>query len=189
MIKGNYEIFDDLAWQYRAYQASGIWALRYTSSAGLDVTPTTILPVDIIPWNELYQGDYSSIPSLVQTATSQILQREQERIAQRAWNVFHTSSIPDFIFSDLTESPLPSTSGTSPYGPSFSTVMGSSADITVYSDRWSWINDPTQGMWPQWNGYSNSFQVALASISLRVESEPYSRFYWYVSSTSYPIIW
>ena len=92
LLKGNYEIFDDLAWQYRAYQASGIWALQYASSSGLDVTPTTILPVDLTTWTELYQGDYSSAPSVVQDATKKILQREQQQIAQRSWNIFHASS-------------------------------------------------------------------------------------------------
>lgn len=181
LLKGNYEIFDDLAWQYRAYQASGIWALQYASSSGLDVTPTTILPVDLTTWTELYQGDYSSAPSVVQDATKKILQREQQQIAQRSWNIFHASSIPDFVFSTLTASPLPS-------GASFETVMGSSADVTVYNDRWSWITNPTQGMWQQWNGYSNAVQVGFVGINLRIYSEGYSRFYnW--DSSSYPIIW
>ncbi len=125
--------------------------------------------MDLTPWEKIYQGDYLATPSLVTTATGNILQREQLSIAQRSWDIFHTSSIPNFVFSTLTASPLPS-------GASFTTVMGPSADVTLYPDRWNWINDPTQGMWQQWNGYSNALQVGLAGISLQVRAEPYSRF-------------
>ncbi len=87
----------------------------------------------------------------------------------------------DTLLSILTKSPLPS-------GASFTTVMGYSADVTVFGERWTWINYPTVGMWPQWNGYNNPTQLGLAGINLHIYSEGYSLFYGY-SSSSYPIIW
>ena len=57
-MKGNYDIFDDLAWQFRAYQASGIWALRHvTATPGADMPG--IRAIDLLYWDQLWAGEHA----------------------------------------------------------------------------------------------------------------------------------
>jgi hypothetical protein len=55
-VYANWLIFNDLAWQFRAYQASGIWALRYTRSSGYDIETGSDTPIDVTNWNLMYLG-------------------------------------------------------------------------------------------------------------------------------------
>ena len=52
LLDGNWVIFDDLAWQFYAYQTSGIWALRYVDSTAADNRPTS-RAIDMVSWEEM----------------------------------------------------------------------------------------------------------------------------------------
>jgi len=85
LMTGNYDIFDDLGWQFRAYESSGIWALRYVDDKKLG--GPAIRTFEIGPWNQLWQGEYSSSATLVTTANFNLTRREQEHIVQPAWTI------------------------------------------------------------------------------------------------------
>lgn len=180
LMKGNYDIFDDLAWQFRAYQASGIWALRHIDVKGLG--GPAIRPFEIGPWNQMWQGEYSPSVSLVQAANYALTRREQEFIVQPAWTIFSNGFIGlEYLLGVLAESPLPG-------GEDFTTVVGLTRDITLFSDRWTWLDSPGNGIWADWTGLSTAGRTGLVTIPLQTRAQSYSIFY--ISSAGlFPIIW
>lgn len=108
LIDGNNDIYSDLAWQFRAYQASGIWALRYTSENGLDQQNGSDRPIDIATWEEIFQGDTQSNSSQTLDGNFKTTQREQQFIVQGAWNEIAADplGVGATLFSDLAISPI-----------------------------------------------------------------------------------
>lgn len=181
LMQGNYDIFDDLAWQFRAYDTSGIWALRYVKLKGLD-TPF-IRRIDIPPWENLWAAEYTSSGSLIRSANYQLTEREQRYIVQPAWTIFATSGITglEYLLGILAKSPLPG-------GADFSTVVGLTAKITSFPDRWAWIDSPGNGIWHDWTTLSSGARTGLVTVSLRTRAQSYSLVYG-LSFGLFPIIW
>jgi len=184
LMKGNYDIFDDLAWQFRAYETSGIWALRHVRTKGLDTPGRAI---DILYWNQLWQGEYSSSTTLVRTANLNLTNREQQFIVQDAWNDFATHGVVglEYLLGVLAQSPVKDVVGGAD---SFTSVRGLTADITAFSDRWVWIDDASKGIWQDWTGLSTGARTGMVTIPLRTRAESFSIFYIY-SLGLFPIIW
>jgi hypothetical protein len=182
LMKGNYDIFDDLAWQFRAYQASGIWALRYVDTKHLD-TPS-LRRIDLPFWNDMWKGEYSTSATLVQSANFDLTNREQQYIVQGAWTDFKTHGVTGirFLLNILANSPLEGVvSDADPFG----FVVGLTKDITDFTDRWEWIDDSTHGIWHDWIRLSISTRTGLVTIPLKTRAEHFSWFHW----IGYPIIW
>jgi len=85
----------------------------------------------------------------------------------------------EYLLGVLAESPLPG-------GDDFSTVVGLTKDITIFSDRWIWIDKPGNGIWADWTGLSIGGRTSLVTISLQTRAQSYSIFY---RSGLFPIIW
>lgn len=112
-------IFDDLVWQHQAFVEGGLPALEAVSPAA---------PVDA--WRDIASGD----PGRVRRGNRALLRREQEVVLA----LFYASirDIPDFDqipkrMSAEALSPIPG-------GKPFRDVVPG-GDITVFADRWKWI--------------------------------------------------
>jgi hypothetical protein len=202
LIKGNYDIFDDLAWQFYAYQASGIWALRYIATDPRRLAPSILRDFSIGPWNEIWQGEYGGAPIPIANGNNLLTQREQRYIVQGAWDDFHAVAIPipllpvwQSLLNALAPSPL------RPLGHDFNAVVPPSTafpspDITQFPDRWEWIQPAVAahvgtGIWDTWLGIgpgSPNGRRGYAAVGLKSRATNYSRF-WAWSWTSYPVIW
>jgi hypothetical protein len=191
LMKGNYDIFNDLAWQFRAYQTSGIWALRHVDANGL--APSPLRSFQIAPWEQLWQGEYSRSLGLVQLANYNLTRREQEFIVQPAWNDFKTYGVTHIerLLGFLAKSPLKDTGVPAN---DFWSVVGPTADITSFSDRWVWIDRRTtpNGIWLDWTGLSTGGRTVMVKVPLRDRAEKFSLFYNYslgLGPWLFPIIW
>jgi hypothetical protein len=185
LIKGNYDIFDDLAWQFRAYETSGIWALRHVDDKR--VGEPAIRTFEIGPWNQMWKGEYSSSAEFVRTANINLTRREQEHIVQPAWTIFSTQGVIGLepLLGVLALSPL---KDTVEGADSFTSAVGITADITAFSDRWKWINDPFDGIWLDWTGLSTQARTGMVTIPLRTRAGSFSILY-RSSFDLLPIIW
>ena len=88
----------------------------------------------------------------------------------------------------LAESPLKGLIGVG--AADFKDVVGATADITTFADRWAWIDHagPPAGMWQDWTSLPQGGRTVIVNMSLRDRAEPFSKFFWW-DSTAYPIIW
>ena len=184
LTKGNYEIFDDLAWQFRAYQASGIWALRYVRLKDLD---PGIRDIDLPYWEEMWQGEYSSSSTLVQKANYDLTNREQQYIVQGAWTEFKTHGVTgiQYLLNILAYSPIYDLPGVGAL--SFSDVVGPTKDITLFPDRWDWIDCSygPYGIWDDWISLSTTTRTGFVTIPLSARAGKFRWFVW----IGYPVIW
>jgi len=167
LMQGNSDIFNDLAWQFRAYQASGIWALQYTSQYHLD--RPSIRDLDLSFWDQIFQGDVESNSSSTLAGNFNITQREQQYIVQPAWTQIALVPGAKLLFPILAKSPVDNVNDAS-----FTAVVGINGDITQYPQRWIWITDSSRGIWHDWTGLSSSAQSAQTSIDLRTRAAQYS---------------
>jgi len=178
ILEGNYQIFEDLGWQLRAYQASGIWALRFVDTQKLDGRDAGSLKIDLQNWNNLYQGYYSPNPALIKSANELIIKREQFSLLKDGYA--RISAVPGAatICSTLAKSPL------YPYGDDFSEVMEAAGrepgDITQFSDRWFWIDTPLirntgkKGIYYYWLPFSQGARDMLDAQPIEATAQFYS---------------
>jgi len=120
-------------------------------------------------------------------ANYRLTRREQQFIIQGAWDDFKNNGVPgiQILLNVLAESPL---KDVVPNAGSFREVVGATNDITMFSDRWQWIDDPSQGIWNDWTGLSESARTARVMIPLKSRAESFSIFYIY-SWSAFQIIW
>ena len=115
-------IFWDLAWQHQAFVKGGVAELETVRAAGADV------PIDA--WRDIASGD----PGRIRQGNRALLLREQQVILAPFYQAIR--DIPDFDqipaqMSLAARSPIPS-------GKPFHAVVPD-GDITVFTDRWKWI--------------------------------------------------
>ena len=87
LMAGNKLIFDDLAWQHRAYVASGIWALEYVDEK--DKTSSSRLrKVGIRDWQQIDEAIQKgeSLSASLLDGNKKLLKREQEFIIQDVYD-------------------------------------------------------------------------------------------------------
>lgn len=104
------------------------------------------------------------------SANQTLLQREQRDILRITY--LNLDAMLDgwvsWMFSILTNNPIPG-------GPSFQTVIPN-GNIAIYNDRWAWITDAQQGMWPLWMSKPNTQRQSLANQNLRSNAAGFSLF-------------
>lgn len=117
-------IFDDLAWQHAAYSKGGIGALEAAHQRG------EITKDNLNAWKDIASGDKERI----QNGNMSLLDREQFFILEEHYEEIRNRPSTGGIFagalSRLADSPVPG-------GRAFSSSTG--GDITVFADRWKWI--------------------------------------------------
>jgi hypothetical protein len=178
LMEGNQDIFDDMAWQFRAYQASGVWALRYASDNHQDTVYSNDRPIDEDTWNRMFQGETQNQSNLIANANLLLTQREQQYIVDASMKRIDLISDANHLFSQLATSPVDKVNDAS-----FVALLGIFGDVTDYQQRWRWIIYPTRGIWHTWNNLSQSAQTSIVDIPLRTRASQYS----FLSSSSYPI--
>jgi hypothetical protein len=183
LMVGNYDIFDDLAWQFRAYQTSGIWALRYVDAAG--VGDSTARAFEVQHWEKMWLGEHTGSATTILAANFDLTNREQEHIVQPAWNIFLTRGWVglEYLLGIVSESPLKSVVAGAD---GFTTVAGFSRDIRLFADRWIWITDAADGIWQDWTTMPAGAMTSAVTTGLWPRSETFSRFYQFLGT---PIIW
>ncbi|MCX8495894.1 MAG: hypothetical protein ORN51_06900 [Akkermansiaceae bacterium] len=157
LMKGNKDIFLDLAWQHRAYAASGISALKFVddndASLGLrSVQMTDWVTIDKGVWlDSLFKSSFGA---------RELLRREQRFIIEAVYLEITSLGLDDII-SNLAKNPIPNLP---PLGKSFAEVV-QGGNLAFFDDRWQWIKSD---MYPGWTGiteFSLDLGVELGSGS------------------------
>jgi hypothetical protein len=173
MIQGNKDIFMDMAWAHHAYAASGIEALDYVEeNEADDVT-------NFDAWGLVDEGfQESSIPKL-REGNKLILRREQEVVMPPLYDKMKIvwldpgTRLEQFLATDLAGIGYPpknaageinidemfSINSRNPVqyqlGPSLRQVIPN-GKLSSFNDRWTWIDNPQNGMLQIWLGTSTS---------------------------------
>jgi RHS repeat-associated protein len=145
------DIFLDLAWQHQAYVEGGLSALEIARDAGVNV------PIEA--WRDIASGD----PDRVRRGNRELLRREQGTILPPHYAAIR--DIPDLdiipsMMSSMALSPIPGAR-------SFGTVVPN-GDITVFRDRWRWIESD---MLPAYERLSPERRWQLVNTPLTTLSE------------------
>jgi hypothetical protein len=163
LIQGGHNIFTDLAWQCRAFERGGYYALKYVSDKGL--ASGSIKALELNPWLKITKGEADKNTTLIIAGTRELTVREQDDIIQPAWNRIYAlpSSVVDSLFSWLAQNPLPGQ-------PSFSTSQPGQS-ITVAVERWPWIEND---ILPPWGAMAESSRNSLVNDPLLNAAAPYT---------------
>ena len=165
LMKGNIDIFDDLAWQFHAHKFSGIYALKYID----ENEPSAELVWDA-GWNAMESSIRNNNGSGVAAANESILRREQEVILEETYSgLLGLGPRVSWLFSYLAKNPI--VIG----GPTFEDVVpASGSNLFIFDDRWQWITNSGNGMVDLWLNYSVSERQAEAGILLRLRATHFS---------------
>jgi hypothetical protein len=120
LLVGQRAIFEDLAWQHQAFVEAGLPALMALSAPGL--------PLDA--WRDIASGE----PGRVRRGNKVLLRREQEVVLAPCYASIR--AIPDF--DQIPERMSADALSPVPGGKPFREVVPG-GDITVFADRWKWI--------------------------------------------------
>jgi hypothetical protein len=160
------KIFEDLAWQHQAYVEGGLPALEAAFKRG-EIKEEKIIQA----WRDIASGDenrqWRGNTALLRREQEEILSRGYERIRTRVTSLsiskFPPVSLPidsgkliAGAMSQMAQSPVPG-------GRPFADVMGSGANITVFKDRWQWIEND---MLPAYRNLSPERRTALINQPL-----------------------
>jgi len=162
LISMNIAIYSDLAWQFEAYKNGGLAAIQTAYAYGnsdLDQPATNA-------WGEIDQGIQESDSGLVQDGNQKLLQREQQQILASGYLLLSDLPGATTLMTKLAKNPVPN-------GPDFLTVVPS-GNIADYDNRWTWITDSGDGMWPLWVGTDATTQKAWVITSLKNRAVGYS---------------
>jgi hypothetical protein len=170
LLSGQKRIFEDMAWTHRAYQASGIWAIKET------VILENPRITDLAAWRQIDKGIQENLQSEINGGNKELLRREQRVVVQNDYSAISTVflrqppalltwwvngvTIPvnsaglanagEWLSANANKNPL---NPQLPYGPKFrTTVPGGRLDL--YADRWAWTSNPIDGMLEMWTGES-----------------------------------
>jgi hypothetical protein len=118
LLAGQRAIFEDLAWQHQAFVEAGLPALEAATGALVDA------------WRDIASGD----PARVRRGNHLLLRHEQEVVLAPMYAAIR--DIPDFdrIPARMSADALSPVPGGKPFR---EVVPG--GDITVFADRWRWI--------------------------------------------------
>ncbi len=158
LMSGAQSIFRDIAWQHRAYSASGIGALRHVRDDEIAKGKLNAFLFD--SWAALDTAIATGDSAGVAAANLSFLQREQFIIVQRhydrikAMKLVWVVSTP-WVLDRMAVNPMPG-------GQMFLQVVPS-GDLANVAQRWSWI---TLSLLPQWNSYTPAYRQALVQYRL-----------------------
>lgn len=152
LMKGNKDIFLDLAWQHRAYAASGILALRFVDNNDESVG---LRAVQLTDWILIDKGFWQNSLFKSSLGARELLRREQRFIIESVYSEIVALAL-DEIISVLAKNPIPNLP---PLGKPFAEVV-QVGNLAVFDDRWRWIKSD---MYPGWTG------IGELSMDLGVE--------------------
>ena len=164
LIHGGHNIFNDLAWQFRAYERSGFYALKHVSDSKLD--DGAIKRVELEPWKLITLGEAASNIALINTGTRLLARREQQHILQPAFDrvIDAPTGILDWFYSWHSENPI------DPDGVGFSKKYPDGI-ITHFDDRWRWVEND---ILPQWQAMDETERNRLVNVPLVDAADPYT---------------
>jgi hypothetical protein len=148
LLGGARDIFDDMAYQGRAYQGSGLCALEHLFNEEGE-----LFAFD--GWQLIEAGIREGDASLVEDGAFFLTFREQREVVVPGFTALREIGEDfdqlgvnpvTFAFSILAENAVPG-------GKSFS-VLVPSGDVTDTEDRWRWVVDTDQGILDAWNDLS-----------------------------------
>ena len=160
LIDANLNIYKDLAYQFVAYRTSGICAIEHLKDEG------DIDDANLAAWVKIDDGYETNNASLIHTGNQELLHREQNIILAPTYVTLNNLAFGSvsWMFSKLAKNPIAG-------GPAFDTVVPG-GNIAIFNDRWTWITDPTQGMWKLWTDKtSGDRKNAASNNSLRTEAD------------------
>jgi hypothetical protein len=165
LIHGGHNIFNDLAWQFRAYERSGFYALKHVSDSQLDVG--AIRELELEPWELIARGEAAENITSINTGTRLLARREQQHILQPAFDrvIDAPTGMLDWLFSLLSKHPIPGQVG-------FSTRYPDGI-ITHFDDRWRWVE---HDMLPQWGAMHETERNRLVNDPLVSAASLYALF-------------
>jgi hypothetical protein len=145
LVQANIEIYNDLAYQFAAYRAGGIGSIGYLArTQGIEADSLEAwIKIDEV--NNVSEGN------------KELLEREQSIILQQTYIDLDglAFGVASWLFSVLAENPVP-------LGPDFQDVVPS-GNIATFNDRWQWITNPGNGMWPLWMGESEAQRIQFSN--------------------------
>ncbi len=145
LIDANINIYNDLAYQFVAYRTGGIDSIEYLAQI------QNLSPEALIAWQKIDEGND------VSGGNQGLLEREQSIILKQTY--IDLDDLADgkvsWLFSLLAENPVPG-------GPDFQAVVPS-GNISVFNDRWQWITNTGNGMWPLWMGKSETQRLQFSN--------------------------
>ena len=179
LMKGNIDIFDDLAWQFHAHNFSGIYALKYVREKEASSTPI----VWGTGWSAMETSIRSNDNSAISAANESILRREQEEILEDTYSgLLNLGSRVSWLFSVMAENPIVVD------GPSFKDVVpAEGSNLFIFEDRWQWITKSGNGMVDLWLNYSVSQRQSEAGILLRERADEFNMHAPFIDELDFPI--
>jgi hypothetical protein len=198
LIKGNIDVFEDLAWQFAAYRCSGLEALKYV----YDQDEGALL---YDAWASVDSGVNVGDLSEVLKGNKALLRREQKEVLKPIYEYMDTLQlslglsfrvgvskafsflarnpvpggprfIPADLLSDSDSSSLDSVqnlAGQLVIGFKIMIYSSESRRISRFEDRWDWIEREGDGMWPLWTQTPKDRAISLVSIPLQKRAEEY----------------
>jgi hypothetical protein len=166
LVEGGYSIYHDLAWQSRAYERGGYYALEFTRLKNLDGGVGYIKDIELEPWLKIARGDLGGDTSKILDGVFELTNREQRFIVQPAWNRIDaatTFGVLEWALAALSKNPLPAEAD-------FDTVYPDN-NIVKFDERWPWV---INHMLPQWGSMSEADRNALVGIPLVTAAQHYS---------------
>jgi hypothetical protein len=118
LLKTQQAIFDDLAWQHQAFVQSGLPELVATAGVPADA------------WRDIASGD----PARVRRGNRELLLREQKTVVAPFYGQIRDLKDFDLIPGQLSREALSPVPGGKPFR-----EVVPDGDITVFEDRWKWI--------------------------------------------------
>jgi hypothetical protein len=178
LMKGNIDIFGDLAWQFHAHNFSGIYALRYID----ENEPGAELVWDT-GWGAMESSIRNNDSAAIATANQSILRREQEVILDDTYTgMLNLGPRVSWLFSILAQNPIVID------GPSFRDVVtDEGSNLFIFEDRWQWITNSGNGMVDLWLNYSTSQRQSEAAILLRDRADEFNMQAPFIDALDFPI--
>jgi hypothetical protein len=167
MVEIGKAIFDDLAWLHEAYIDDQLGAIALAG------TQDIIAPARR-SYAEAMTRIHSGIPEQIAEGNKALLEIEQFSIIQPRYDRLRPPS-PEWAMFRLTRT---ATSNVHPYHRDFINSfpsLGIAKDVTLFADRWEWINLPG-GMWEKWAlGHLGSTVGVNGAERSRLVNLPFSK--------------
>jgi hypothetical protein len=163
LIQMNIDIYNDLAWQFEAYNNSGLNALQEIYAGETNALDST----NIAAWREIDDGVQNSNGGEIQNGNEQLAYHEQFTILQPDYNVLSSMGALTHFLTIFANNPVPT-------GTNFTTVVPG-GNICVFNDRWKWVTN-SAGIWPPWITASPTTQSAWANIPLTTRANTYATY-------------
>ena len=167
LMAGAITIFNDIAWQFKAYHTSGLCALEYAFDSGAS------LPIE--DWRDLADAADSNNASGLSQANENFANREQSVLIEPTWIDLIADGWVD-VFTYMAKNPTLGSLSFAEYYTANPKANGTpllylnGALVSDFGDRWEWF---TQSIFPDWLGKSKSQRASLADESVSSLSGDY----------------